>query len=397
MQVKRFYLSIIGFSIALFLLDFPISGFITTSRVGFLLFSFGLIGYFSLNKAIKKIDETFQPILLTLSIINVLVFFSTLYNSTSLESFVSWFFVLILISLFSRIRDINDYSIIINAAAICAAVWVFLMFINGVTSFGLNAYTSTSLRHYIDQLGPGLSRIVNGVVFANIILLISFEVHKTRRKFLLLLVSTMMSYWFVLSVHSRQGLLLMSLVFISMMLSIYPTLRYKKLGLAVIMAVLVFILSNVLKSTVFQESFLERTVSQLESGQGSTADRLYFYEVGLQLLDSNLFLGVGPGGFAKIIGRDAHSGYLRLATETGVFAIFIIAYLIISAIITGVKKFLSRREYSFVIIVSIIFLAPLFNSLFDSPMFWSVLALSYMMNKIKLDLDPYSSRYRLRG
>lgn len=233
------------------------------------------------------------------------------------------------------------------------------------------AFTNKHLRYGIDELPPGLSRITNGVVFANIYILIYNSIFNSKQSKYVVVFSFIMSYWFVLSSYTRQGFILMSLLLIGFGASIYSTFKHKALGLFLVSLTLGIIFYQIIQAEVFIENFINRTQSQIDNDEGSTAYRAYLYRKGMEFIEDNFFIGIGPNNFLKIVGKDAHSGYMSIVSETGIFSIISILILFSFSFLNIIRDYKLGIKSMFFWMIMTVLLAPFFKTIYHLPMFWT--------------------------
>lgn len=380
--------TLIGVSFVLFLLDFPLIGPFTTSRLGFLFFLLAMLRYsYSKSFNFRRL-HFFRTIILSLILMIISVILSSVYNMIGFETLVTWFFILIVVILLSRITEPKLNREILKKTGIASLLFLFILVSYSVMNYGILAFMSRALRYGINELGPGLSRIVNGVVIANIYILLAYQVTSTKRMKFVVLISLVLSYWFILSSHSRQGFLLLTLLTISYILISYSTFKYKRISLVFLAIIACSALYAVINSTSFTENFLDRTTSQLDDGKGSTALRMYFYEIGWQYFTDNMFFGIGSGNFLNYVGFDSHSSYIKHASENGILSLLGISILLIYCFKTVFRIPIINQRLFFLLLTIVLFASPIFNTLINSPMFWiTVVLILVTINQLGFEKD----------
>lgn len=367
--------TLIGISFALFLLDFPLIESLTTSRLGFLTFIVGIAQYSKINLFNFKKPQFYRVILFSLILLIISVFISSVYNMIGLETLITWFFILIVVILLSKIDDPKLYQEILKKTGLISFLFIVFLFIYSFVIYGIFAFTSLTLRYGIDQLGPGLSRIVNGVVFANIYILLAYQTTSSKKMKYVASISLVLSYWFILSAQSRQGFLLITLLALAFILVSYSTFKYKRISLFVLSLIVCSALYTIINSTSFTENFLDRTTSQIDKGEGSTASRMYFYEIGWQYFKDNIFFGIGPGNFLNYVGYDSHSSYIKHLSENGILSLFGIFTVLVYSFKKVFRNSVSNNRLFFTLLMLVVFASPIFNTLIHSPMFWITIIL----------------------
>jgi|SRR5690554_864182 len=387
MSINRVISHCIGIGISLFLLDFPIAGPISTSRIGFLLILMSfLLKVGHNNTMVPKMPQYLKPVIISLTFVFTAVIISSVYHMTEVSRVISWIFLFISLILFPRfLNNKEEAELIIKRIAVYSFFLLVILIVYCVQKYGIFAFMNKSLRYGVNELPPGLNRIMNGVVFANIYVLVYYSIYKTKMAKYLVILCFIMSFWFVLSSYTRQGFILESILLIGFGRSIYTTFRYKTLGLIIVTLVLGFIFYKITQSEVFIENFINRTQDQVENDEGSTAYRAYLYRRGFEFIENNFFVGIGPDNFLNYVGKDAHSGYLNVVAETGVLSLLSILILIISSTVNIVKNYVGGVRNMFFWMVITIFLAPMFKTIYSLPMFWTGVVIVFFYNNYSIN------------
>lgn len=385
---------LLGLSLAIYTLDFSVFGPVTTNRLAIL---FIILGYsiliktntfkhFDLSDENKRLKRELSLVII-LSITATLL--SSIYHQDDLTVVFGWFFVILTNNLILPIIKVPDFKLkILKSAAFYFSILIILLFFICVNKYGLNAGKDLDLRSYVNEFGPGLSRIITGIVCGNILVTLYYfksEINKKRVLIYTIFIYTI-SFWIIISTHSRQGLIGLILIIFGSLIYLFEQSSKKILIGTTFVAFSFLALTQLFNSDTFQERYVNRTESQLEDGEGSTADRIYFYEQGAKLFSENVIFGVGPKNYQTIVGFDAHSGYMLETSETGILTfigILLFFGLVTKYIFKGFRK-LKGVPYSILIIV--IVLVPFFKSIYNSPMIWCTLLL--VIDELNFKIKP---------
>ncbi|NGM73071.1 O-antigen ligase family protein [Sphingobacterium sp. SGL-16] len=374
-----------AFGVSLFLLDFPIIGSFSTTKVGFFFVILGFVLKVGLQNSYISIPKYIKPIIISLILVTVAVLLSAIYNMTEVSRVTSWIFlfiiILILISIIENKQILYEFY---HYLALFSFLLVLILFIYCIQKYSFFAFQNTALRYGIDDLPPGLNRITNGVVFANSYILIYYSVYKNKFSLYLAFICIFFSFWFVLSSYTRQGFILLTILLIGFGTLSYSSFKYKYLGALVVSIVLGFVFYKMIQSEVFIENFLNRTQNQVDNDEGSTAYRAYLYNKGFEYFQNNIFFGIGPDNFVKYVGKDAHSGYLNVLSETGILSLLSIIILVLYSCYTSIKNFSSNNRNIFFWLIFATLLAPIFKTIYGLPMFWSGVIIIYTYNFFNL-------------
>lgn len=139
----------------------------------------------------------------------------------------------------------------------------------------------------------------------------------------------------------------------------------KKLAFGLIVMFLIIFTKNPVSS---------RLISSFDLGEGSNQGRLETWKQSLEVIKKNPLLGVGLGNYPSEIkpGADyrepiySHNLYLDIAAETGILNAFIFIALLLSAIISFIKKS-ARNNFFMAGAVSLVIFSA--HSLFETPLF----------------------------
>ncbi len=387
----------LGIGVSMFLLDFPIVGPFSTSRVGFLLIFGSFVLRILSSKKIFKIPKFENSIVISFFFVFMAVAISSVYHMTEISRIVSWIFLFLTIIIFPRfLNKREEGKLVIKSIAIYSFIFLIVLIVYCIHTYGVLAFTNKSMRYGIDELPPGLNRITNGVVFANIYILIYFFIFKSILARYFVIVAFVVSFWFVLSTYTRQGFISESVLLVGFLISIYTSSKNRLSTIFLVGLVVFFAFYNILLSDIFIDNFVRRSRDQLENDEGSTAYRAYLYRRGLEFIENNFFAGIGPDNFLNYVGKDAHSGYLSIVSETGVLSIVSILILVVSSVINVVRNYRRRLKTHFFWIMLTVLIAPLFKTIYHLPMFWTGIIVVFFYNNYVIEYEG-RSRILLRN
>ena len=363
---------LIAFAIVLFTLDFPITGGLTTSRIAFvvLLSSYLILGS---NKKFNSHSSKYRLIFVSMIFSIISTALSSLYYMEDFSSLITWVFSFISILIITiNCMDSKVYDYILRYSFYLIVILVTVIFLFSLMKFGFYANQSFVMRYNIDDFGPGLSRIVNGLVFMKILMFLF--VYREQRAIIALIsiITLLMTVWFIFSTHSRQGLILLTLIALAILIIYVEIAKHKKILVLLSLIAFSYNIQTILSNQTLQDRFIKRTVNQLDSGEGSTVERIYFFNQGIEFFQKNIFVGIGPKNYTKIVGLDAHGGYILEISETGVLAFFGILVFFVFVIRKIFNGFREKKTIALSIILLVIALSPFFNSIYNSPMFWII-------------------------
>jgi len=379
--VENISAHLVGLGLIFFQIDVMIIGGLTSSRLGFVFIIVAFMFVYSYSENTSK-PKFGRPIIISSAIILFATLFSALYNMIGMERVVTYLFIFLVLLVLHKLLNNTTHSIkILKWTAIYSYITILILIAFSIREFGVNAFTSKGLRHAIDSLPQGLSRIGISLVIANIFMIMYYSLTKARWIRILIWTSFIMSYWFMLSTFTRQGFLLLSIVFVGFIYPLYTKMKYKGLGFMIIISFLTILFVKIAQSEVFKERFILRTQEEVGTGEGSSNFRIYLYQKGMELFEENIFLGVGPTNYVNIVQKDAH-GIMAVISETGILAIVSILILLIASwkIIWHYRKTFPQNLTTYFLVTVIA--ANFSKTLYHLPMFWSSLMVIYYYNNL---------------
>lgn len=385
MQIARS--SALGAALPLFFFDFVIYDTITTSQLGFLLVA--AISFLTLNKKYNSsisISIFNKFLIFSLTIHLFIMILSGMINQVYdvIRGIHSWGGVLLVCMLYILFADKTSKTILLKTAAKVSFISILLFTVILLNFIVLQGYWPATplLRYEFNKLGPGINRIVNGIIFAAMVITVYAWMARSVKSVNLALVSSLTAVCFSVLIGSRQGIITGLPILLASWLMFRIKINLKSKLLLGIFVVFIFIVGKEIINDYFfvtiQDYIIQRTIDQTEDPSSSILTRGELYKEGLNMFYNYPIFGIGYGQFVVKTGLSAHSGYLRTLVENGIFSL-IGFFFLLKMLQIGINKLWRLDKVVFVLLTSSLLLAPFFNGIIPSPMFYLTATVLFMV------------------
>jgi len=395
--MKKFISVIYGGFFPLFFFDLPIY-FTTSNRIGLVLTLFFSFLLFIEKKKFKIEKNLFNyfVFILILSLFSFISFSLSDYSEFSeFSSVVTSFFLAINILLFTYIltnlEEVYKYKLFISfyySFYLIVIAFLFYLFY----SFGFDLIAiSSEVRNWMDQIGPGLNRLINGFVASlSLCFIVIFSYQKDRM--LSVFVLSLLVFSICVISGSRQGMICVLIILLLgaiQLINLNPYSFFKRVFFKSAIIVTGIFVGIKLYDIIYQRLFLE-TVNQVKMGTGSIEYRMTILNRVLDLFKKNWLIGIGPGSLKPLTNMSAHNGYAGILVETGIIGFSVFLGSLIFFFKKTLVSQLNRLQLSNLLVLSVVTIAGLhlqvvFNDLIKTNLFWigstSILFLVLNVNK----------------